>query len=662
MTISRISAIFVLALLVVCISSVVFSQEMPADTTNPVAMDTIKAPPVKPIPLVGTLDRYLPQEQVITDSMINFMNYRYPGDVAALVPSVLVRDFGSLGLLPDFTIGGIGGKNIAFLSDGVLLNDPLTGLFNPYLYPTEIAERIEIVSGTRAFLYGLNGTGGAINFIDKSKKAIKPYSRLRYTESGYGFGIVDGMVSQDVIRRLNVTMGAQHTVYGQRLENENYDCWNARVKARYNINNNINVFTSEMYNQSLLGMYGGVDLNKTADSLRYDVLQATVRNAEAYEKLARHDVQFGAAARLLPDSEAISTLTLYYTSTVRGYRDRENRSSSNGIYIDQWQHARWFGIKATQNTIILNQRFDFGADLRTERIHLSPATAESSATPIALWGKGEFSLLPSLTLSPYARYDGYRGQHLLSYGGDLTVPLLQNVKIFGGYSRSYRIPTYVERMGIDTLLSTTIMDNEPERHHLIEAGFCWSNNDWISFNAKTFYRTIWNPITVGVQSRSDLSAPYEFTRHSKKIIQGFASSLSLRVSSFYLEGEVQFLEMIDHQDNRTTFPKWSGTGGLYYWDELIRDHLNLKAGICGKIYSGYYGEEFNQQAQLYLPNGMGYDIPATNEIDLVILAHIGSAYIHFIIDNLLDRNYIMTSFYPMPERQMRFGVSWEFLN
>jgi outer membrane cobalamin receptor len=661
MKIVRINNNLILALLVFCLSSAAFGQEIPADTTKPMTMDTITVPAVKPIPLVGTLDRNLPTENVITDSMINFMNYRYAGDVVGLMPGVFSRDFGSLGLLPDFTINGMGGKSVAFFSDGVLLNNPLTGLFNPYLYPTEIAERIEVVSGTRAFLYGLNSTGGAVNFIDKSKKAIKPYSRLRYSESGYGFGIVDGMVSQDVIRRLNVTMGVQHTVYGQRLINENYDCWNARVKARYNINDNINVFASEMYNQSLLGMYGGVDLNKTIDSLRYDVLQATVRNEEAYEKLARHDVQFGAAARVLPDSEAVSTLTLYYTSTVRGYRDREIISSSNGIYTDQWQHVRWFGMKLTQNMAVLDQRFDFGADLRTERVHLSPATSESSATPVALWGKGEFTLFPSLILSPYARFDGYRDQHLLSYGGDLTAPLHQNFKLYGGYSRSYRIPTYVERMGVERILSSSLTNDEPERHHLVEAGFRWVQSDWLSLNAKTFYRTIWNPIVIEWQSNENLES-YEFTRHSKKIVRGFAASFSVRFHSFYLEGETQFLEATDHQEQRQTFPKWSGTGGLYYWDELIHDHLNLKAGICGKIYSGYYGNEFNQQAQVYLPNGMGYDIPATNEIDLVILAHIGSAYIHFLIDNILDRKYIMASFYPMPERQMHFGVSWEFLN
>jgi outer membrane cobalamin receptor len=217
-------------------------------------------------------------------------------------------------------------------------------------------------------------------------------------------------------------------------------------------------------------------------------------------------------------------------------------------------------------------------------------------------------------------------------------------------------------MGTDTMLSSTLTDNLPERHHLFEVGIRLSNQEWYSFQLRSFHRTIWNLITVGPQSNAQLKAPYEFTRHQKKIIQGVDGSASIRFGSFYAEGEAQFLEMIDHDDEQVTFPKWSATGGIYFWDKLINNHLDLKAGVSGRAYSSYFGKEFNQQAQVYLPGKQLYSIEQTGVIDLVILLHIGSAYVHFIWDNLLNRQYIMATFYPMPERQMRFGVSWEFLD
>jgi len=658
----RYTRIIFLFQIYILLSTHAFSQNEPQDTSHVTKLDSLSVIFIKPIPLVGTIDKNLRTENIVSDSLINFGNYRYAGDLLSQFPSVLNFDFGSLGLQPDITIQGLGMREVSFLVDGIPLNDPLTGLYNPYLYPTEHIERMEIVQGTRSFLYGFNSTGGVINFVTKSKKAVHPYSHLRYSESGYGFGIVDGTVSQDIVRGLNITMGAQHTVYGERFQNENYDCWNARVKTRYNIDDKWNLFASEMYNQTLLGLNGGVDITATPDSLRFESLQAIVKNTNAYEKITRHDVQFGTAARLLPDSEAISTASVYFTSSVRGYRDLRNQQTSSGTSVDQFQQTRWFGLKLIQNLNVANQQMDFGAEIQSERVHQSPATKENTATRLSVYGKFSMSLFEQLTLTPYGRFDNYRDQHLFAYGGDAELQLHPYIKIFGGYSRSFRMPTFQEQSGTDTLLSSLITDNLPERHHLFEVGILLSNHDWFSMELRSFHRTIWNVIAIEPEGNSMTKAPYTIARHQKKIIEGISGSASIRVGSFYLEGQAQFLETFDHQDRQIIFPKFSANGGIYFWDKLLHNNLDLKFGINGKAFTGYIGREYNQQSEEYLPVGQVYNIQPAGVIDLVIIAHVGKAYIHFIMDNLLNRNYVVVRFYPMPERQLRFGVSWEFLD
>ncbi|MBI4811282.1 MAG: TonB-dependent receptor, partial [Ignavibacteriales bacterium] len=609
-------------LLFTTVTSISYSQPELTDSTT---VDSLSRKFIKPIPYVGTIDRTLASENILLDSTINFSNYRYVGDILTLMPGVSSRDFGSPGFLPDITMHGMSGRGISYLSDGIRLNDPLSGLFNLYLYPTENIERIEFAPTTRSFLYGFNSTGGTVNFITKSKKAVKPYSRIRYSESGYGFGIVDGMVSQDIIRGLNVTAGVQHSVYGERYQNENYDCWNARVKARYNISDKVNVFTSETYNQSLLGLYGGVDITQTPDSLRYESLQATVRNTDAYEKITRHDIQFGAAARLMPDSTDISTLIFYFTTSARRYRDLENRSLPNGIYLDQSHLAKWFGMKLTQNLHLLNQVIEIGAEFQSQYMLITPSPKESNTTLASIFGKSEITATDALTISPYARYDNYKDQHLLSYGGDANFALSSCLKIFGGYSRSFRLPTFQERHGIDTLLTTALKDDKPERHHLFEMGFRWNLSHQIVFEARSFHRTIWNLITIDPLSDLSITSPFEFTRHKKKIIQGIACSGKIRFGSFYIEGTGQFTEMIDQADNQITFPKWSANGGIYFWDKILSGHLDLKIGINGKYFTEYTSQIFDQQAQVYLPHNDSFDIQPTGMMDIVILGHIGNA-------------------------------------
>ncbi|MBA4312081.1 MAG: hypothetical protein C0417_05585 [Chlorobiaceae bacterium] len=649
--------IFLISIIIIVCSIISFAQTLSSDS---LAVDSVSHPFLLPIPTIGALDRENLSSNQLVDSVINFSNYRYTGDLLELKAGIFSRDFGSLGPLPGLNILGINGKGISFFADGVQLNEPFTGMYNPYLFPTESIENIETITGTRAFIYGLNSTGAAINFLTKSKKALKPYSRIRYSESGYGFSIIDGMVSQDVIRGMNITAGAQHTVYGQRYLNENYDNWNARIKARYNLNENFNLFASEMYNQSLLGIWQGVNILQTPDSLRYEVLQAVVRNTEAYEKITRHDIQMGAAARLLPDSNAISMFTLYYISNVRQYRDLENKPFSNGIYSDQKFVSNWVGAKLNQNFAVGIHSFDFGAEIQSQQITYTPAEKTCHAINSNFYGKSESNILEWLQISPYARLDFAHSRTFLGFGADIKFKLTPCFAIFGGYSRSYRLPTFQETIGIDTIISSDL-NNDPERHHLFESGISWNPDNNFSFEVKTFNRIIWNAVTV-TPSTQEPTIPFKYSRSSKSIFRGITGSAKAQFWFLLFEGTTEYLEISENSNLTSSLPRWSCTGGLYFRDKILSNHLDLKFGLRGRYFSNYFAEEYNFEAGEYLPSSFGYQIQPTGVLDLVILAHLGQAYIHLIWDNVLNKKYIMNAFYPMPERQMRFGVSWEFLD
>ncbi|MBI3765694.1 MAG: TonB-dependent receptor, partial [Ignavibacteriales bacterium] len=198
---------------------------------------------------------------------------------------------------------------------------------------------------------------------------------------------------------------------------------------------------------------------------------------------------------------------------------------------------------------------------------------------------------------------------------------------------------------------------------LFEAGLRFTGGN-SSFEFNFFHRTIKDAILV--DTRTDLGGQnpvFRFARDDEEIFSGASTRVSAHIGSLFVEGNAQYLDhRVDDRVDSVDFPKWSANGGLYFWDKLFNGHLNLKAGVRGRVFSSYSGKEFNQQAQVYIPLGFSYTIPTNGTIDLVIIAHLGDAYVHFIWDNLLDRKYIMTSFYPMPERQLRFGVSWEFTN
>ena len=101
--------------------------------------------------------------------------------------------------------------------------------------------------------------------------------------------------------------------------------------------------------------------------------------------------------------------------------------------------------------------------------------------------------------------------------------------------------------------------------------------------------------------------------------------------------------------------------GVYFWDTLFSGHLDLKVGLQGRFLSQNRGEEYNPQAMLFVPGAqVTYNMVGSG--DLVIMFHIGSAYVHFIWENLVDQKYIVVPFYPMPDRAIKLGISWEFIN
>ncbi len=85
------------------------------------------------------------------------------------LPGVEVQSRGPMGTQSNITIRGGTFQQVLIILDGIRLNDPLTGHFNSYIpiTPDEI-DRIEILKGPAAVLYGTEAVGGVVHIITKS--------------------------------------------------------------------------------------------------------------------------------------------------------------------------------------------------------------------------------------------------------------------------------------------------------------------------------------------------------------------------------------------------------------------------------------------------------------------------------------------------------------
>jgi outer membrane cobalamin receptor len=611
--------------------------------------------------LVGTLDRYLDSSCTYTQDNLNWLHHRSLGEVLMHYPGVVVREQSSLGHYSQVTMNGVDWRGIAYMMNGRLMNDPASGIFNPYYIATEYADRFEVVSGTRAFLYGLNGTGGVVNMVTKNYNSNRPFSKINYSEGGYNEQYSDGTFSQNISRRVNFTFGFQHQSTDPRFVNSSHLAWNARVKLRYELSQALNLILSEYYTSTKTQLNGGVLVTDQVTAVTFDPLLATVRNSYAYEKANRHDVDISLVGTLLGDTTNVTTLTMYYANDLREYRDEPlGGFTPDSIAIRSDHRSSWMGVMLTQNYDLEWQRFSVGGSIEIRQIEGSPNIGRRRNVIGAVWGKEELLLTDHLTLAAFARVDHYLRKSYLGAGADATIRVSPSLSLFGGISFSRRVPTYQELYWQGSHV-VNILPLEAEQHRLFEAGIRLSLSTLLSTRITVFHRNVSNPIRVfGYESGGSFTGIL-FANAATVRTTGVNASFLLRPWVLTIEGSGIFLLQEDDTTTLSVYPRLTGVGGVYYWNSILGGALDLKVGVRARISTRQDGEQFNPEVLAYATS-TGPAISTGSSVDGVLTARIGDAYIHLLWENLTNSRYFLTPYYPVYDRAIRLGVSWQFLD
>ena len=176
-------------------------------------------------------------------------------DLLKYTPGIEVQQRGPAGSQADIIIRGGTFQQVIVLIDGVKLNDPITGHFSGYM-PVTLSEieRIEIIKGPAAAMYGSEAVGGVINIITKTFLRFKK-EKSKLITAGISTGEY-GLMSTNLgfyktNNNINYTIGIlSNDADGQilRSQNRNYfhnqtfsgsmnivlgKNWNAAVQSSY---------------------------------------------------------------------------------------------------------------------------------------------------------------------------------------------------------------------------------------------------------------------------------------------------------------------------------------------------------------------------------------------------------------------------------------------
>lgn len=115
---------------------------------------------------------------IITGESIASLPVHSLDELLRYVPGVEVQSRGPQGSQSDISLRGGTFQQVLVILDGLRLNDPNTGHFTTYIpiTPTQI-ERIEVLKGASAAIYGSDAVGGVINIITKAFLVSKPENK-----------------------------------------------------------------------------------------------------------------------------------------------------------------------------------------------------------------------------------------------------------------------------------------------------------------------------------------------------------------------------------------------------------------------------------------------------------------------------------------------------
>ena len=136
-----------------------------------------------------SLDKTWSKIVVISRQDIDNARCQTINDILKLCPNVDVRQRGTMGVQTDISLGGGTFDQITFLLNGININNPQTGHLSAD-FPVAIAdiERIEILDGASARIFGSQALNGIINIVTR----IEPTNQVGIHTEGGSYGTFGG--------------------------------------------------------------------------------------------------------------------------------------------------------------------------------------------------------------------------------------------------------------------------------------------------------------------------------------------------------------------------------------------------------------------------------------------------------------------------------------
>ena len=553
--------------------------------------------------------------QVISAEFIKNSAATNVADLLQQVAGVDIRRRGTAGSQADLYIRGGGFDQTLLLIDGIKMDDAQTGhhTMNAAL-PIEVIERIEIIKGPAARVFGQNAFTGAINIVTKSTLANTASVNI---ETG-SFGQLNGSVTvgkefenSSIIAHVGIL-----TSDGYR-HNSDYENKNYLLKGVFNKKEQpievIATFFDKKFGAN--GFYASATATEQYEETQSSLLGAsTTFRTEKFKITPRVYWKRGQDEYVYIRDNPSVYRNLHITNKV-GVETNASYTSDAGITGFGVDISRVFissNNLGKRNRTMANLFLEHRFKALNDKLDITPGIA------VTYFSDFKFHAFPGL---------------------DIGFKLSDNLKAYGNLGVTYRIPTYTDLYYNDR--STIGNSNlKPEEAFAQEIGLKFNSGRFTS-SVAIFNRDADNLIDF---IRPDVTSKYEATNIAKVNTKGFELNT-------------------DYRFKLNEFNQTLSFGYNYLNDDILDQNKDLSRyslnTLKHQFITRFESKLFKNVRQNIIYKHAERTIGTSYNVwDASIIVDVNKFNFTVTANNIFNAEYIESGFVPMPTSSLLFGLRY----
>lgn len=554
-------------------------------------------------------------------------------ELLSYAAGVDIRQRGPFGTQADLSIDGGSFEQNVLLLNGQKISDPQTGHNSLNIpIPLEAIERIEIVRGPSARLYGINSLTGVVNIVTKNPKKNGLFA---HTYVGSSFKKDKDGDHGEIFNSRGIQVGGtlvrekdNHMLFGSHDSGNGYRYNTAHhnnkmfYQGNFVPNDNNAIMVLGGYARSSFGANGFYAA--PGDKESKEIVSTTMFNISS-----RH--YLGERFTLLP-----SVAYRYNFDDYRYFRHKLDVARSR-----HYSHAITSNLRGEYLADI--GKFSFGGEMRYEEIN-STNIGDHSKSNYGLYAEFQKEYFDKLdiNLGAYVNYNTKYGWEVFP-GIDASYAVNQNWKVVFNAGTASRIPSFTDLYLDQRPGNIGNPDLEPEKAYQIEIGTKYSNNR-LKAEAFAFYRDITDFIDW---IREDITVPYQSYNASKNKTKGINTSLKYTIGNEILQWNlgVSYTYLSPKVENKEI-------------DKISKYAIeSLKHQVVGSV--NYRYNNFSATIANRFNERISYKSYWLTDLRVNYVMNKYSFYLD--AQNIFDKTYIEAGAVPMPGRWFSVGVKYNGL-